>query len=190
MATTSNDQPRAPVPNPLWDFSLRIYSSKAVQTACIDLQDGCGVDVNVMLLMLYLASCNIRLAPADARALVAAIDQWRVNVVVPLRTARRNLKAAPAGIAPKEAEDLRQQVKRAELEAERLQQEALNASWGVERWPKSKDAATPATVRLAGEANLRSYGDALGQTFPAQPVEVMLAALQTLVENGAAAQVV
>ena len=42
--------------NPFWDFSLKLYASPAVQTACLDLQDDCGVDVNVLLYMLWQAS--------------------------------------------------------------------------------------------------------------------------------------
>jgi hypothetical protein len=50
--------------NPFWTFSLEIYSSKAVQEACVELQDVSGVDVNVMLYVLWLADRGRRLSVA------------------------------------------------------------------------------------------------------------------------------
>ena len=164
--------PRA---NPFWDFSLALYASAAVQKACLDLQDGCGVDVNVLLFALYLAATGRAINEAEASRVAASIEPWRVGVVVPLRTARRNLKEPPAAIEPKGAETLRAIVKKAELEAERLQQAALYAqAEGLGR------AAAPGE---AARVNIQSYGAALvttngGRQLANGPVGVMLAAFE------------
>jgi uncharacterized protein (TIGR02444 family) len=156
--------------NPFWDFSLRLYASPAVQKACIELQDGAGVDVNVMLFVLYMASRGRTLTAGDVRGVLAAVEPWRVDVVVPLRTARRNLKV-PAGAIDREgAESLRSIVKKAELEAERLQQAAL---FGM-----SDGLGDPAQPEHAGEVNLRAYGAALGRQLAQGPSGVMLAAFR------------
>jgi uncharacterized protein (TIGR02444 family) len=156
--------------NPFWDFSLAIYASEKVQKACLELQDGSGVDVNVLLYMLWQASLGRQLDPAGAKAVLAAVEPWRVEVVVPLRMARRNLKQPAAAIEPRGAEALRAIVKKAELEAERLQQAALFAL----ALPFTKPSAT---VRSIGAANASAYGEAVGRALAEPPLDVMLDAL-------------
>ena len=164
------EAPSAARPNPFWDFSLRLYAAPAVQNACLDLQDGSSVDVNVLLFVLYLASTGRRITAAEARTVVAAIEPWRVDVVVPLRTARRNLKTPATAIDATGADSLRAIVNQAELEAERLQQAAL---FGL-----AATLGSPAAAAAAAPANIEAYGAALGRQLAAGPVGVMLAAFQ------------
>ncbi len=167
--------------NPFWDFSLALYSSAAVQKACIDLQDGSGVDVNVLLYMFWHASHRRQLTPGDARMVLDALEGWRVEVVVPLRTARRNLKTPPPAVDAAGAEALRTIVKKAELEAERLQQQALYAL----KLP-SGGAVQAASVRAAGQANAAAYAGALARPLAAGPLGVMLDALDVMVTGARA----
>lgn len=165
--------------NPFWNFSLGIYRSPQVQKACLELQDGCGVDVNIMLFMLYLASCGRQLTAADVGRLLSVIDPWKASVVVPLRTARRALKEPPAQFDAKGSDALRQSIKTAELEAERLQQDALYHAFGPKAWPQA-----PVAPQLAANANLGSYGHALGRELAQAPVGVMLSAFDAMVTKG------
>lgn len=165
--------------NPFWDFSLKLYSSAAVQKACLDLQDGSGVDVNVLLYMLWHGSERRQLTPGDARAVLEALEGWRVDVVVPLRTARRNLKTPPPALDAVAAEALRAIVKKAELEAERLQQSALH----MLELP-SGGTGKAATVRAAAEANVAAYASALGRPLASAPLGVMLDALDAMTSSG------
>ena len=41
---------------PFWRFSLKFYRQAGVAEACIAAQDGCGVDVNLLLFLFWLAS--------------------------------------------------------------------------------------------------------------------------------------
>src|SRR5882757_1367521 len=75
-----------------WRFSLGFYRQPGVADACIALQDGCGVDVNILLLFLWLATANRSVPLAAAQAVCAKAGPWRDDVVVPLRTLRRRLK--------------------------------------------------------------------------------------------------
>jgi uncharacterized protein (TIGR02444 family) len=161
--------------NPFWDFSLKLYASPAVQRACLELQDESGVDVNVLLYMLWQASRGHRLTDDDARAVLAVVEPWRADVVVPLRTARRNLKSPPAGLDARGAEALRSIVKKAELEAERLQQAALFAFE-----PPSAPHSSNSGGRPTGEANAAAYAKALGRPLATAPLGVMLSALVEL----------
>ena len=164
--------------NPFWDFSLALYASPQVQKACLELQDGCGVDVNVLLYMLWHGANRRRLTIEDVGAVLAAVEPWRVDVVVPLRSARRNLKQPAPAIEPKGAETLRAIVKTAELEAERLQQAALYTL-------QLPSAASPAAVspRAAAAANAAAYAAALARPLARAPRDVMLDVLEARIAS-------
>ena len=68
-----------------------------VAAACIDLQDQAGVDVNMLLFLLWNATLK-RTLPADAvDDLERRIGAWRDATVIPLRALRRALKISAAG---------------------------------------------------------------------------------------------
>ncbi len=154
--------------SPFWSFSLRIYRQTGVPAACLTLQDGAGVDVNVLLFSLFAATQNRQLSSTDLSAIIAFIEPWRSSVVVPLRGVRRFLREAPQGFEGGDA--LRQRVKAIELEAERLQQEALYATFALEKF----GASAPAPA--AAKANIEAYGACLGAEFDSDAVEALLVA--------------
>ena len=78
--------------SPFWRFSLRFYRQPGVADACIALQDGCGVDVNVLLFFLWLATARRYVSRDVAQAVCAQAMPWRDDVVAPLRAVRRRLK--------------------------------------------------------------------------------------------------
>ena len=111
--------------SPFWQFSVKFYAEPGVAQACIDLQDQAGVDVNILFFLLWNATQNRALDNTEVAALERDIGAWRDMAVVPLRNVRRALKTPPPVMAPQEAEDFRTRIKAVELEAERLQQEAM-----------------------------------------------------------------
>ncbi|NDA45874.1 MAG: TIGR02444 family protein [Alphaproteobacteria bacterium] len=122
--------------SPFWTFSLETYRHSGVPVACVNLQDRCGVDVNILLFCLFLAHSGRALNVADVAQMDAALRDWRQLGVVKLREVRRFLKQPPEAFQSPQVEALRDRVKAVELEAERLQQEALFAlrplqAWGV-----------------------------------------------------------
>jgi uncharacterized protein (TIGR02444 family) len=108
-----------------WQFSLAFYARPGVAPACLRLQDEHGVDVNVMLFVLFAASRACQLDDAALERIEAAVAPWRERVVRPLREVRRTLRGPVASIDTPLTAGLRSEVKRIELEAERLQQLAL-----------------------------------------------------------------
>jgi len=160
--------------SPFWRFSLRFYRRPAVADACIALQDGCGVDVNILLFMLWLATARRRVPLATAQDVCARAAAWHDDVVVPLRTLRRRLKDGSTLVERGTAELFRTRIKAAELESERLQQEAMFA---LTAGLVTEDAAT---VEAAARANIAAYEDALARTFAPQAVGVLLSALDDL----------
>src|SRR5690348_5858642 len=114
-----------PTDTPFWRFSLHFYRQAGVADACIALQDECGVDVNLMLFVLWLASGGRQMSEADVKELDDAVRSWRELTIIPIRDVRRKLKSASTLIEAGKQEALRTKIKAIELEAERLQQEAL-----------------------------------------------------------------
>src|SRR5215475_10918776 len=161
--------------SPFWRFSLRFYRQPAVADACIAVQEEAGVDVNLLLFLLWHATHKHALAAAEVAALEQRIGAWRDMTVVPLRALRRALKSPSALVAPATAELFRTRIKAAELEAERLQQEAMyelaRSSLLGHDAPSSADAA---------RANVAAYAAMRGVTFPETATETLLAALSGL----------
>jgi uncharacterized protein (TIGR02444 family) len=140
-----------------WRFSLRFYALPGIGAACIDLQDRCGVDVNVLLFVLFLADRGRAISREDAARIDAEVRAWREGVVAPLRAVRRSLRTPIGSFDRDTAETLRTNVKQIELEAERMQQETLErmnpaAATGV---------STPSRAGAA-RTNLAAYGAHLG----------------------------
>ena len=160
--------------SPFWRFSLRLYRASGVGDACIALQEESGVDVNLLLFLLWQATQQRALTAADIKSLDATISGWRDTAVIPLRNLRRALKSAPGLVAPDTTEAFRTRIKAIELEAERLQQEALFALRPITRWGE------PAPPADAAGANIAAYAALLGATFDRAAIATLLSAFANM----------
>jgi len=156
--------------SPFWRFSLKFYRQPGVADACIALQDGCGVDVNLLLFLFWLASDDRQLSADDVKLLDDNVRDWRNLTVVPIRDTRRKLKGAATLVDPDKQEAFRNRVKAIELEAERLQQEALY------EFAKSGPLGTPASAPAAARANVAAYESVMGRNFPNNAIDILLVA--------------
>ncbi|WP_211115178.1 TIGR02444 family protein [Nitrospirillum amazonense] len=118
-------------PAAFWPYALDAYARPGVAQACLAAQDAHGADVPLLLWGAWAAGRGHTLTEADLTAAATAAARWRAPVIEPLRQARRALKALAAGAPENEA--LRQAVKAAELEAERLYMAALEQV--ADGWP-------------------------------------------------------
>jgi uncharacterized protein (TIGR02444 family) len=158
--------------SPFWRFSLSFYRRPKVADACISLQEEAGVDVNLLLYLFWQARRERLLVVDDVAAIEARIGPWREATVVPMRQVRRALRTPPALIDASTAETFRNRVKAVELEAERLQQEAMYALPPPGRAAgSSEEAAT---------ANVKAYEEMLRARFPRPSVNVLLAAFAAM----------
>ena len=165
----------SPQGSPFWRFSLRLYRAPGVGEACIALQEEAGVDVNLLLFLLWQATERRALAAADVKALDETIGGWRDTAVIPLRNLRRALKSSPGLVAPNAAEAFRTRIKAVELEAERLQQEAMYAL--AASMPLGRDATSPVE---AARSNVAAYETVRAVAFPMAAVDTVLTALAKL----------
>src|SRR6266700_7872151 len=169
---TETDIKPAAQGSPFWRFSLRLYRAPGVGAACITLQEEAGVDVNLLLFLLWQATQRRALTAADIKALDGTIGGWRDTAVIPLRNLRRALKSSPGLVEPNTAEAFRTRIKAVELEAERLQQEAM---YGLVR-DSLLGAAAPSAADAA-RANVAAYGGICPGILAAAAVDVLLTAL-------------
>ena len=147
--------------NAFWIFSLRVYEAPGVEAECIAMQDGFGVDVNLLLFCAWLAiERGIALTLDDLQHCERAARDWNARAVRPLRASRGALK----GLAG--AEDIRSQVKILELTAERLEQEMLYA-FAVQRWPARGPAAGRDALTHNLDLFLRAHGAPGAHAVPA-----------------------
>ena len=156
--------------SPFWRFSVKFYAEPGVAPACIELQDQAGVDVNLLFFLLWNAAQGRELNNSEVAELDRDFGAWRDLAVVPLRELRRGLKSPPQVIATDIAEGFRTRIKAVELEAERLQQEALYSlaqSGRIGRDASSKTEAAQRSV-AAYQAHLRP--------FPPEPLKTVLTA--------------
>jgi uncharacterized protein (TIGR02444 family) len=170
-----NDTPTTTTP--FWRFSLKFYGQAGVSDACIALQDDCGVDVNLLLFLFWLASERQLLAADEVKKLDATIKSWRELTIIPIRDTRRKLKGAKTFVDPAKQEALRDKVKAVELEAEKLQQEALYAF--TQTGPLGKPAEPPAAAR----GNVAAFERAMGASFPKASVDVLVNAFDGLIRR-------
>jgi uncharacterized protein (TIGR02444 family) len=158
-----------------WRFSLRFYRQPAVADVCIALQEQAGVDVNLLLFLLWHATYKRALSAAEVAELEGRIGPWRDATVIPLRAVRRALKSPPALVAPATAELFRTKIKAVELEAERLQQEAM---YELARPPLLGHEAP--SQEDAARANVAAYETMRRTAFPKSATETLLAAFASL----------
>jgi uncharacterized protein (TIGR02444 family) len=159
--------------SPFWRFSLAFYRMPGVAEACIRLQEEAGADVNLLLFLLWHGTRQRRLAAAEIARLEQDIAAWRELTVIPLRAIRRALKSPPGLVEAGTAEAFRTRIKAVELEAERLQQEAM-----YERVRASLLGEAAASVAEAARANVAAYGTMCRAAFAAADVDTLLAAVE------------
>jgi len=167
---TANDESALTRKSPFWRFSVKFYAAHGEAQACIELQDRAKVDVNVLFFLLWNATQNRALDHTAVAELDRMIGAWRDATVIPLREIRRTLKAPPPVMAPAAAEGFRTRIKAVELEAERLQQEAL-----YELARSSRLGQPSASPAKAAQTSIDGYQAIIGP-FPPGPLGTVLSA--------------
>ena len=161
--------------SPFWRFSLQFYRQPAVADACIALQDEAGVDANLLFFLLWFATQRRSFSASEVEWLESKVGPWRDATVIPIRNVRRALKVPPALVAAATAELFRTKIKAVELEAERLQQEAM-----YQLAPAVPAGETASSVAEAARTNVSAYAAMLAKPFSPPAVDALLAALRNM----------
>lgn len=102
-----------------WDWALVAYRAPGVSEACLDLQDGAGQNVPLLLWAGWTAATGRALDADTVEAACDAARAWENVAVLPLRTVRRTLKKPIPDLGDAGREALHDQIKAVELAAER-----------------------------------------------------------------------
>lgn len=109
-----------------WNHALKLYARPGVAAELLRRQDEEGLDIVLHLFTIWLREdCGLMLSEAHLREAGELVRPWREHVVRPLREARR--AARTMGPAGPRRDALREQIQRAELDAERTQLSLLCA---------------------------------------------------------------
>ncbi len=144
----------------LWDWTLGAYSQPGVPDACLALQDEHGQMTSFLLWAVWAETTD---EPLLVRAAGIA-RRWDSLALSPIRQVRRALKPPFDGVADEAREGLREDVKAAELRAERVLMEAL-------------EQITPAQGGHAALAALKAAAAAWGNPAPDGALAELAAAL-------------
>lgn len=124
----------------LWDWTLAVYDRPGVPEATLLLQDEHGLNTS---LLLWAAWAN-----PDRETLANGVQtavRWDETVLWPLRNVRRTLKGSRSPFDDDAREGLREDVKSAELRAERVLMETLEGLAGQAAEPDILGALTRAS---------------------------------------------
>ncbi len=109
-----------------WNHALKLYDRPGVAAELLRRQDEEGLDIVLHLFTIWVREdCGLALNEACLREADERVRPWREHVVRPLREARRAAKTMGPGGPRRDA--LREQIQRAELDAERMQLSLLCA---------------------------------------------------------------
>lgn len=146
----------------LWDWTLKAYGRPGVPEACLRLQDVFGQNTDLLLWAVWAET-------QDADLLVRAAETaraWEALALAPLRDVRRSLKAPFPPVDDGARAGLREDVKAAELRAERVLMETLEAMGGRHKGGahalQALEAASRAWGRPAPDDELAALAAALG----------------------------
>jgi uncharacterized protein (TIGR02444 family) len=130
----------------MWDWSLEAYARPGVRPACLELQDRHGQSIPFLLWAAWARA-------SDPAVLARGADiarRWEILTLGPIRLVRRALKPGFSGVPDAAREALREDVKAAQLRAERVLLESLEALGG----------GGAADIQLALQAALAAWGNA------------------------------
>ncbi|MFC7397766.1 TIGR02444 family protein [Chelatococcus sp. GCM10030263] len=130
-------------------YAVGLYQRDGVPAACLLLQERAGVDVNVLLMAVWMAACKDRaLDEADARRARLRVVDWHQEVVRPLRAVRRRLKQGPHPAPSDETHRLRAELQKLEISAELIELDQLEML--AEEMPERESAGTLRDNAMAG----------------------------------------
>ena len=143
-----------------WDWALAAYDRPGVPEACLALQDDHGQQTAYLLWAIYAAPDSAALAHGAKLA-----RHWELEVLGPVRQARRSLKPDLPPVDSRRRLALREEVKAVELAAERLLMETLEQLSG-------SPAASGASVIALTHAS-----EAWGHSPPTEALQRLASAL-------------
>lgn len=139
-----------------WDFSIGFYARTEVESICLELQNRYELNVNLVLLALWLsAHKHIILSAEQWQQLVAIASPWQ-EIILPLRKSRQFIRDTVIAWSAEFQAEIAASISEIELNAEHMQQLALEKTFEEFNAEKSEQ---PALEKVTG--NISNYLQAL-----------------------------
>jgi len=100
---------------------LELYAKPGIPAALLGLQDNYAIDVPFYLTVLHAVTTDHHVTAKAISLLYAEIEEWREQVVIPLRNVRKTLKVHAWATRFENTGAFRETIKGAELNAERIE---------------------------------------------------------------------
>jgi uncharacterized protein (TIGR02444 family) len=113
----------------VWPEMLRLYADSRIPPLCLSLQEEFDADIPLLLVLVLADRNHITCTPEAFERFLADAAGWRETVVRPLRAVRQTMKQV---CDTAEETALREDIKRVELQAEKLHVARLVASLPAE----------------------------------------------------------
>ena len=157
MAKNFDDQKTAPAGTDFWAWANDVYARPGVADSLISGQDNAGLNVNMMLWACWSATAFDDIPESAMRSAMGALAEWSDTVTAPLRAARRGAKPFEGQSGFQKAAALRNAIKSAELDAERIEIEILEDLAALYLTPSSEGG-----VKRRARRNLAQYATLAG----------------------------
>jgi uncharacterized protein (TIGR02444 family) len=145
--------------HPFWDYACAVYGREGVSPALIAMQDRHGLDVNILLLCLWVShSGRGVLADGELDHVLAVSSSWNPEIVCGLRQLRVRLRDGVTNVPRTLSDAIRQRILDIEIDSEHVEQLALVAGLAGH-----EDTTRPVEQRFGDcLANLSLYFDRRG----------------------------
>jgi uncharacterized protein (TIGR02444 family) len=147
---------------PIWEWTLEAYGRPDVAETCLRLQDEFGQNTDLLLWAVWAEAKD----PAVLARAAELARHWDETALAPLRAVRRALKPVLPPVEDAAREGLREDVKAAELRAERVLLETLadlaGEAGGGAHALEALEAASAAWKPAAPATELAALAAALG----------------------------
>ena len=150
-----------------WEWAVAAYAGEGVAEACLTLQDDHGQCVPLLLWAAWRAARGQGVQAAEAAALART---WSDEAIAPLRAVRRRLKTPLSSEDDARRLPLREQVKAAELVAERALMGLLEAL-------PAREKTAHQTAEDLCRAHLDACAHAWGEKMPPEARDRLCQAL-------------
>ena len=74
-----------------WQLGMNLYAQDGIKELCLKLQNQCGCDVNIVLLLTILEAMGLTPTADSLNALKASADEWLDDVLAPMRSGRTGI---------------------------------------------------------------------------------------------------
>jgi len=153
---------------------LELYAKPGIPAALLGLQDNYAIDVPFYLAVLHAVTTDQYVTAKAISALYAEIQEWREEVVIPLRAVRKTLKVHEWATRFENTDAFRETIKNAELNAERIEvvvlEKLIPIYFGVDSIDDKPDiyAASLALLNICGSpalSNLPAAAEFVARTI-------------------------